>query len=271
MQALISTASGFAPQILEKKRQDIRQDMQSDSLPLAWKPDLTRSDSIYFMGYEAGRRTSEVTAQPRLFYDHNKPFQRNVRYEDYFIAEKDTRIPRAYVIPQGWHEVIDLLKLNGVTMRHLSADSVIRVEAYHIGHYQSSARPYEKHHRNSAVQVNPNTLDMQFLKGDYFIDTRQPARRFLFEMLEPAGDDSYFAWNFFDAILQQKEGYSDYRWEDLAATWIKEHPECAAALARKKEQDTAFAKNAHAQLEFVYHCSPYWEPAFLRYPVYRLL
>jgi hypothetical protein len=35
--------------------------------------------------------------------------------------------------------------------------------------------------------------------------------------------------------------------------------------------DPAFAKNASAQLNWVYKQSPYYEPAHNRYPVYRIL
>jgi len=90
-------------------------------------------------------------------------------------------------------------------------------------------------------------------------------------MLEPTGDDSFFSWNFFDAILQQKEGYSDYRWEDIAAEYIKLHPEIRSLLEDKKKTDTAFAASSTTQLDFVYKNSPYYEPAHLRYPVYRLV
>lgn len=112
---------------------------------------------------------------------------------------------------------------------------------------------------------------LKFLKGDYIIATNQAAKRFLIEMLEPGGDDSYFSWNFFDAILQEKEGYSDYRWEDLAATFLNDHPELRAKLQEKKNNDSSFEKNAAAQLNYVYKNSPYYEPAHLRYPVYRVL
>ena len=97
------------------------------------------------------------------------------------------------------------------------------------------------------------------------------ARRFLVEMLEPTGEDSYFAWNFFDAILQQKEGYSAYRWEDVAAEWLRQHPDLRQQLEDRRKSDSAFAQDARAQLEFVYRHSPYYEPAHLRYPAYRLL
>ena len=99
----------------------------------------------------------------------------------------------------------------------------------------------------------------------------QAANRYIVEMLEPTGDDSFFAWNFFDAILQQKEGYSDYRWEDIAAEVLKNNPDLKQKLEAKKLADPDFAKNASAQLNFIYKNSPYYEPAHLRYPVYRLL
>ncbi len=89
-------------------------------------------------------------------------------------------------------------------------------------------------------------------------------------MLEPSGEDSYFSWNFFDAVLQEKEGYSAYRWEDLAATWLRDHPAVREKLEERKKNDAAFAQNAEAQLDFIYQRSPYYEPAHLRYPVYRV-
>ena len=84
---------------------------------------------------------------------------------------------------------------------------------------------------------------VKFLKGDYFIAMNQTANRYIIEMLEPAGDDSFFAWNFFDAILQQKEGYSDYRWEDLAAEVLKSNPDLQNKLEEKKKSDPKFAAN----------------------------
>jgi hypothetical protein len=207
---------------------------------------------------------------PRLFYDHSKPYEKKVRFYDYFAADAAATVPAAYIIPQGWHAVTDVLALNGVRMRRLPQDTTITVEVYHIADYQSYPRAYEKHHKNTAIKVTASREPIHFLKGDYVVGTDQPARRFLVEMLEPTGEDSYFAWNFFDAILQQKEGYSDYRWEDVAEVWIKDHPEVRTALEEKKRTDSAFAHNARQQLNFVYRHSPYYEPAHLRYPVYRL-
>ena len=98
----------------------------------------------------------------------------------------------------------------------------------------------------------------------------QVANRFLIETLEPTADDSYFAWNFFDAILGQKEGFSGYAFEDIAAEYLKNNPDLKNKLEQEEATDTAFAKSGRAQLNFVYENSPWFEPDYLRYPVYRV-
>ncbi len=271
MQTMIEQASAHAKEIREKRKQNVLASQQQTDFALAWETDNTRFDTILFKGYETAQKTSEVTGLERLYYDHTKPFERDVKYYDYFTGDKLVKAPKAYIIPRGWHKVTDLLKLNGVQMQPLANDSVIAVEACHIDEYKSSPRPYEKHHRNTDVKISTSVQSIKFLKGDYIIPCNQPAKRFLVEMLEPAGDDSYFSWNFFDAILQQKEGYSDYRWEDIAAAYLKEHPDLKDKLEEKKKTDIRFAQDALAQLDFVYRNSPYYEPAHLRYPVYHIL
>jgi hypothetical protein len=271
MECIIESASRHSSEIITKRRQDFNDDMQKKDFPLAWKADTNQFDTILFKGYEVAHITSEITGQQRMFYDHGKPFEKEIKFYNYFKDDKMTEAPKAYLIPQGWHDVVDLLKLNAIQVKQLQKDSVIQVESYHIDSYNSSSRAYEKHHRNTDVKVSPSIQSIKFLKGDYIISTQQPGKRFLVEMLEPTGDDSYFSWNFFDAILQEKEGYSDYRWEDVAALYLKDHPGLKTKLEEKKKSDSAFSKNAGAQLNFIYKNSPYYEAAHLRYPVFRLL
>jgi len=271
MQSLIETSSRLADHIIANRNKDKSEDQQRSDFTLSWKVDSSRADSILFRGYTASHKISAITGLSRLYYDHSKPFEKNVPYYNHFIPEKQMSVPVAYVIPQGWHVAIGLLALNRVEMHQLTHDSTMRVQVYHIESYKSFPNAYEKHHKNGDVKVSTSMQTIRFLKGDYIIPTKQSARRFLVEMLEPIGDDSYFAWNFFDAILQEKEGYSDYRWEDVAAAYLVEHPELKTMLDERKKSDAAFAKDASAQLEFVYKNSPYYEPEHMRYPVYRLL
>lgn len=267
---MIQQAGINAKQLLLARKKAIENTIKEDSFPLSWKLDNTPFRMIPFKGYEAGYKKSEATGLPVLFYDHNKPFSKEVKYKDSFLPQQIISKAKTYIIPQGWWTVIDLLKLNGVIMERLKKDSLIEVNAYHIESLKSLPRAYEKHHRNYQVVVSDKNEKIQFLKGDYVINLNQPANRYLTQMLEPTGDDSFFSWNFFDAILQEKEGYSEYRWNDIAVEYLKDHPELKDKLDAKKQSDSAFAKNASAQFEFIYKNSPYYEPAHLRYPVYRI-
>ncbi len=269
MQTMMDEAGVHAKAIKEKRRVSRQAMMQQKAFVLSWKIDSSKTDKISFLGYESGQKTSKVTGMDRLYYDRTKPYTRQINFYNYFTPDKIVTKPKAYIIPQGWHSVTDLLKLNNVKMQRLTKDSLIEVEAYRIEDYQTRTRAYEKHYQHFNTKVSSKRETVQFLKGDYIVYTGQKTDRFIVEMLEPTNDDSYFAWNFFDAILQQKEGYSDYRWEDVAAAYLEQHPEIRAELEEQKKIDKKLA-SASAQLEFVYKRSPYYEKEHLRYPLFRV-
>jgi len=271
MQTMMEQASVYANDIITKRQRSIEALQQQKQFVLSWKLDTTHYDIINFKGYEPGYKTSDVTGMQRMFYDHTKPYNKPVKFYNTYVPAATAEKPKAYIIPQGWWYAIDLLKLNGVEMKRLDADTTIEVECYHIDDYKSMPRPYEKHHRNYDIKLSTQTQSIKFLKGDYIIYTGQPHDRYIVETLEPLSDDSFFSWNFFDAILQEKEGYSDYRWEDVAGEYIKQHPEIKQELEEKKKADAKLAASSSLQLNFVYKHSPYYEPAHNRYPVYRLI
>lgn len=271
MQTILEEAAAKASQIKTLRQLAVQQMLEQNAFPLSWLVDSSRNSFINFKGYEAGYKTSDVTGQQRLYYDHSEPFIRPIKFYNFYTGQQPVAAPRYYLIPQGWWKVIDRLKANGVQMQPLKKDTSITVEAYHIDSYKAAPNAYESHHRNGEVQVTVQQQTIRFLKGDCLISLNQPARRFLIETLEPTGADGYFAWNFFDGILQQKEGYSDYRWEDVAAEVLKANPALQTEFDQKKKSDAAFAANAAAQLNWVYKHSFYYEPAHLRYPVYRIL
>ncbi len=270
MQTFLEEGSKQVVAIKATRKKAIDAVKQQQEFPQTYRVDTTRFDQIKFMGYTSAQKISEVTGMNRMYYDRSKPYTKEIRYYNYFTGEQLVNKPKAYIIPQGWHEVIDRLAINNVEMQRLKKDTVIEVEVSRITDYRTATRSFEKHYRQSGIRVSQQKENIRFLKGDYVIYTGQPADRFLIETLEIGTDDSYFSWNFFDAILQQKEGYSNYRWEDVAATYLQAHPELRAELEAKKKTDEKFATSANAQLDFVYKRSPYYEPAHMRYPVFRL-
>ena len=102
------------------------------------------------------------------------------------------------------------------------------------------------------------------------VNTDQEGIRYILETLEPSATDSFFNWNFFDTMLQQKEGFSPYVWEDMAETFLAENPEIKIEFENRKKEDAAFSTNWYAQLDWIHKQSPYYEKAHLRYPVIRM-
>ena len=109
-----------------------------------------------------------------------------------------------------------------------------------------------------------------FKKGDYYINTLQPAFRYLIETLEPQAPDSFFNWNFFDTILQQKEGFSPYVWEDKAQQLLSANPKLQIDFNLRKSFDSDFSNNWYAQLDWLHKQSEFYENAHLQYPIYRI-
>jgi hypothetical protein len=253
--------------IRKKQREAILTEKQ---FPLSFEPDTKKSSMLTFKGYQRDTTISEVTGLPRMFYRRDKPFDAPVRFFNYFKPVQYIDKPKAYIIPQGWHKVHEQLRRNGIDLQPLGKDTSMILEVYRIKNYTASTRPYEGHFRLNKVETEKSMEIVNLLKGDFIAYTQQPGSRFLVEMLEPEGPDSYFSWNYFDAILQQKEGYSNYRWEEVAADWLKKNPDLRAALEAKKAVEPEFAKNSSRILQWVYQNSPYFEPGYMRYPIYRI-
>jgi Zinc carboxypeptidase len=270
MQSFIEFTTKNKETIRNLRNQTKKYVQSAVEFPISWSLDRSQYKEITYKGYEAGRKPSEVSGLPRLYYDRSKPYEKKIKIFNYFATKTFIQKPKAYVIPQGWWKVIDLLKLNKVQMTQLKKDTTIEVEAYRIDDYKAMPRQYEMHHMNTDVKVSSSIKKIQFKKGDYYIPLNQTANRFLIETLEPQAEDSYFAWNYFDGILGQKEGYSAYAFEDIAADYLKKNPDLKTKLNQRVAADTAFAKNGRAQLNFVYENSPWVEPVYLRYPVYRV-
>lgn len=245
--------------------------LTAQEFPISWSLDRSKNDERLFKGYEAVRKPSEISGQSRLYYDRSKPFEKTVKFFNVYNVKDVIKKPTAYIVPQGWWKVIDLLKINKVQMRQLTTDTTMQVEVYKIDDYKTAPRPFEMHHLNSDVKTSTTLQLVKFRKGDYYIPMNQAANRFLIETLEPQAPDSYFAWNYFDGILGQKEGFSSYAFEETAVEYLKNNPEVRKKLEDRRATDTAFAKSGSAQLNFVYQNSPYMEKEYLRYPVYRVV
>lgn len=271
MLATIDYTDANFKKIKEMRLQNESQYKPGKSYTIKWEIDTTKVTPFSFLGFEAGHKKSEATTGNRLYYDRTKPFEKKIPYLKEYKSVKEITIPDAYIVPKAFWNVIDLLKNNNIVYSQLKKDTLIEVESYKIQDYKTASSAYEGHYIHRDTKVSVNKGKVAFTKGDYVFSTSQKGVKYLLETLEPQGVDSFFNWNFFDTMLQQKEGFSEYVFEDTAAQLLKDDPKLKAALEQKKAADSDFAKNPEAQLDWIYKKSVYYEKAHLQYPIYRLM
>ncbi len=271
LKSMIELTEIDGAKISELRKNAFTEVQEKGTYAVNWEIDTTKSSILNFKGYEGLMVPSEITGFERLKYDRSKPFTKNVAYQDYFKPSLEITVPKAYVIPQGWWKVIELLKLNKVKLSAFEADTILKVNSYKIKDYKTRSTAYEGHYSHYDVILKSSVIEKQFFKGDYLITTNQPAIRYLLETLEPQAVDSFFNWNFFDSILQQKEGFSPYVWEDKALELLNQNAELKAEFEMKKSNEKDFAENWYAQLDWLHKQSENYEEAHLQYPVYRIL
>lgn len=270
MKSMIDLVETDGEKITQLRNNALSQLKSATTYPLDWDIDTSKTSTLKFKGYEGTIQPSEITGFNRLKYDRTKPFTKDVVYQNYFKPTTQVSIPKAYLIPQGWWNVLDLLKLNKVEMRELQSDTIITVESYKIETFETRKTPYEGHYQHYNTKVVPSTKSVTFRKGDFYIDTNQNAFRYLLETLEPQAPDSFFNWNFFDSILQQKEGFSPYVWEDQAKELLMKNEALKSAFETKKATEPEFAKSWYAQLDWLHKQSNHYETTHMQYPVYRV-
>ncbi len=155
-------------------------------------------------------------------------------------------------------------------MKEIEKDTLMHVEFYRIEDFKTTEKPFEGHYLHFDTQISVHKEQIQLHKGDFWIPVNQPAKRYLIEALEPEATDSFFNWNFFDVILEQKEYFSPYLFEEIALEFLKENPQVKDSLENKKKNDKKFAKNSYEQLDWIYRQTPHYEKTHLRYPIFRI-
>jgi hypothetical protein len=246
-------------------------DSERTTFTLRWELDRSTSVKMDFKGFEYDYIPSAIYNGNRLKYDRNRPISWEVDYFNDFVATDSATVPDFYIIPAAYVPVVERLQRNGVEMFPLSKDLTVECEVYYIEDYSSPERPYEGHYYHREVQTRLEKMEMTYHTGDFLIPTSQKNRRFIVETLEPRGVDSYFTWNFFDAILQQKEWFSSYVFEDTAVELLKNDADLKSKFEKWKTENPELAKDGFQSLYFIYTHSSYYEKSHMRYPVGRVV
>jgi len=245
--------------------------LSNEKYPIHWEIDSTRYSTLNFKGFEGRFETSKVTGLDRLKYNRTEPYTKPVKYYNFFKASKEIIIPKAYIISKSWWHIIERLQMNNIEMYPLEKDTILPVESYKIKDYHTVKESFEGHYLHSGTKVIRSNVQHTFKRGDYYIPTNQNGLRYLMETLEPEAVDSFFNWNFFDTILQRKEYFSPYVFEELALEILNDNSKLKSDFEQKKMDSVEFSNNWYAQLNYIYIHSKYYEKEHLQYPIYRVL
>lgn len=275
MRALVETALDFTiehgAQIKTLRRAAKQAGRTRAEWPVHWSMDEANPSSFRFKGYEAKYKPSVLGDYTRLYYDRSSAWERDIAYFNRFPADVMVKAPRAYVVPQAWREAIERLQWNGVQMERVDSDRTVEASYYHVASVGSRPTAYEGHMFHDDVQLEKRRGTVTLRAGDYIVPLDQDNARYAVETLEPLAHDSFFRWGFFNSVLEKKEAYSDYVFEDHAEELLREEPELAAKFAEWKSANPSLLKDQSAVLDFIFaNCARYREPEWRRYPVFMV-
>lgn len=254
---------------LEVARQTARNDYKNKSVVSSnYVLNQSTKDSILFKGYEWFEIPSSLTEQPRLFYDRKKPFARYIPHFFKYTATDSVRVPAFYIVGAQETKTLESLRLNGVQMIPSSIDTLVNAKAFKVVHFSNGTKPYEGHYLHTQTKVELKEMNVRVKKGDFIVPMKQDKAYYILSVLDPRMEDSFFAWNFYDSYLQQKEYFSAYVFEEKAVEILMNNPELQKEFRHKQQQDPKFRASRWEQLYFIYKHSPYYEPTHNELPVY---
>jgi hypothetical protein len=227
-------------------------------------------EPVDFLGYQYTRTKSEVSGKQWVHYDESKPQVWKVQLRDELKPGLTIRAPLAgYVIPVSHAALIAArLQVHGLRFEVLkkaklqAAVEHMRIEPkFRGGSYEGRLTLQAQGVWVAATEDLP--------AGSLFVPIAQPHAELVMHLLEPTAPDSFTAWGFFNAHLEQKEYLEDYLTEDFAREQLAADGGVKAAF-EEKLKDPLFAKDPEARLRFFAERHPTFDARMNLVPVYRV-
>jgi hypothetical protein len=243
-------------------------DLNLGELPINMQSEL--NDTIWedFLGYHFDTVQSDVTGSWYYSYDPTKPETRKTRRIHATRPEKTLNVPKEYIIPAQYKEVIDIVEAHGFEMNLLKSEKTLQVNTYRFSDVSFMPTPSEGRCRVARFNAEEITKEVVFPKGSAVVKTSQNGVRLLMNLLEPEMHGSLFEWGFFNHVLQRVEYFEVYKMEPMAQAmlaadpFLKEQFEAWKASFPKDKQPSQYTI-----LNWFYERSPYCDKNYLVYPI----
>ena len=227
--------------------------------------DAENPDQMDFAGIEYQHYTDELTGVKAIKWTGESRLYKNLPVYQWREAKTTIDVPGSYYIPVQYREVIQRLACHGIEMTLLDEPQTISARQLSVITHEFAKAPFEGRFRVEA-EFDVTNGEWQVPAGTVVVKTDQKLGRLAAALLDPRAPDSFFSWGFFNAMFQRTEYVASYINVPLAHQMISENPELKAEFEQAMK-DKTFAADDRAKLHWFYKRSPYYDEAYLKYPV----
>ena len=236
-------------------------------LPVTFNLSSKHSD-FFFKGIKSISDSSWISGTIKTVYTAEK-IDREIPYYNQMDVVDSVQVPKAYLIPKEWKQIVDRMELHGIKVNELKSSQTFVVKKYKFKDIKLASSSYEGRQTvNCKYDELTDTVNLP--KETYLIYTNQRTLRVILNLLEPKSEDSFLRWGFFNSIFERKEYFENYVMEKVALQMLKENPSLKKEFEQKLSTDEKFRKNPRERLNFFYERSPYYDKEFDIYPVMRI-
>lgn len=249
-------------------KQAKKNDQSLKELPINMESELNDTIMEDFLGYHFDLVQSEVTGGQYYVYDVTKPETRPTRRIRSSRPTKTLSVPKEYIIPAQYNEIIDIVKAHGFKVNELKEEKTLTVNTYRFSNVSFLPMPSEGRCRLAHFDTEEITKEVTFPKGSAVVKTSQNGIRLLMNLLEPEMQGSLFEWGFFNNVLQRVEYFETYKMEPMAKAMLAADPFLAEQFnVWKASYDKDKQPSQYEMLNWFYERSPYFDKSYQIYPV----
>ncbi len=245
-----------------------KNDLSIKEIPINMQSDLNDTLWTDFLGYRFDTVYSDITGGWYYAYDTTRPETRRTMRFRATRPEKSLAVPKEYIIPAQYKEVIDIVKAHGFEMSLLKSEKTLKVSTYRFDNVLFSPMPSEGRCRVAQFDAEEITKEVTFPKGSAVVKTTQNGIRLLMNLLEPEMQGSLFEWGFFNNVLQRVEYFEVYKMEPMAREMLAANPFLAEQFQQWKAALPADKPLSQYEiLNWFYERSLYFDKNYRVYPV----
>lgn len=226
-----------------------------------------KSEPFELKAVEYKLEDSQISGGKKIVYG-TQPKTITVKKFDEGVVKSSVAPPLFYIVPPQWKEAIERLEAHGIRFERTKNEFMIEVESYRLSEPKWAQNSFENRLPVS-YKTAPIKEVRKFPANSVLIPLDQPSANVVIHLLEPNSTDSLVSWGFFNAIFEQKEYFSDYIMEKIAAEMLAKDDNLRKEF-EERLKDEKFAKSPRARLQFFYERSPYSDKKIGVYPVGRI-